>query len=165
MFKHLLVPIDGSECSLRALDVAAAFACDQQARVTICTVTDPFKAAAMSFGEASMAAACLDALDEEANLRLKSARERVSASCTPETALLEGPAVGAILEFAGTCGADVIVMGSHGRTGLQRIVLGSVAEGVLRGAPVPVLIVRQASAAAPPRSGRISGKPAATTPP
>lgn len=143
MFNHILVPIDGSDCSLSALDVAAQFARDQRARLSICTVVDPAKAAAMAFGEATMAAACLDALDEEGKALLEGAAVQVRDICPAEVQLLEGPTVESIIDYAKTLGADMLVIGSHGRTGLPRLFLGSVAEGVLRHAAIPVMVVRQ----------------------
>lgn len=143
MFTHILAPVDGSECSLVALDTAAAFAREQRARLTICTVVDPAKAAAMAFGETTMAAACLDALDDEGKSLLASAAERVRAVCPAETTLLEGPTVEAIIESSRTLDADLIVIGSHGRSGLPRLFIGSVAEGVIRNALIPVMVVRQ----------------------
>lgn len=143
MFKQILVPIDGSDCSLSALDVAAQFARDQQARLNICTVVDPAKAAAMAFGEATMAAACLDALDEEGKALLEGAAVQVRDICPAEVQLLEGPTVESIIDYAKTLAADMLVIGSHGRTGLPRLFLGSVAEGVLRHAAIPVMVVRQ----------------------
>lgn len=145
MFKHVLAPIDGSECSLNALQVAAQFARDQGARLTIGTVVDPAKAAAMSFGEATMTAACLDALDEEGRALLDAAEKQVAPILAADVQLLSGPTVETIDDYARSSGADLIVIGSHGRTGLPRLFIGSVAEGVLRHASVPVLVVRQAA--------------------
>lgn len=59
----------------------------------------------------------------------------------------DGRVAQAIVDAAERFGADLIVMGTHGRTGLQRVLLGSVAEGVLRRSPVPVVVV-------PPRAAR-----------
>lgn len=143
MFKHILVPIDGSDCSLGALDVAAQFARDQQARLSICTVVDPAKAAAMAFGEAAMAAACLDALDEEGKALLEGAAAQVRDLWPADVQLLEGPTVESIIDYAKMNATDLLVIGSHGRTGLPRLFLGSVAEGVLRHAAIPVMVVRQ----------------------
>ncbi len=143
MFKHIVVPIDGSACSLNALEVAARFAREQQARLTICTVVDPARAAAMSFGEATMAAACLDALDDEATAMLERACEHAKTICSADVAFLEGPTVETIVEYVKSTAADLIVIGSHGRSGLPRLFIGSVAEGVIRNANVPVMVVRQ----------------------
>lgn len=143
MFKHILVPIDGSDCSLHALEVAAAFAREQQARLSVCTVVDPAKAAAMAFGEASMAAACLDALDDEGKTLVQDAASRVQAIWPADVTVLDGAPVDSIVDYAKQSSADLIVIGSHGRTGLPRLFLGSVAEGVIRNAAAPVLVVRQ----------------------
>lgn len=142
MFKHILVPIDGSDCSLQALEVAARFAREQQARLTICTVVDPAKAAAMAFGEASMAAACLDALDEEGKALVQDAAGRVQIIWPSEVAVLDGAPVDTIVDYARQADADLVIIGSHGRSGLQRLFLGSVAEGVIRNAAMPVMVVR-----------------------
>lgn len=142
MFKHILVPIDGSDCSLQALEVAAKFAREQQARLTICTVVDPAKAAAMAFGEASMAAACLDALDEEGKALVQDAAGRTQVIWPSDVAVLDGAPVDTIVDYARESGADLVIIGSHGRSGLQRLFLGSVAEGVVRSASMPVLVVR-----------------------
>jgi nucleotide-binding universal stress UspA family protein len=56
--------------------------------------------------------------------------------------MLEGDTVDSLLAACRSCNAQLIVMGSHGRSGLVRALFGSVAEGVLRHAPVPVLITR-----------------------
>jgi nucleotide-binding universal stress UspA family protein len=63
-----------------------------------------------------------------------------------ETHVWYGPAAAAIVEAAAAQKADMIVMSTHGRTGLGRLILGSVAESVLRGTTVPILIVRADSA-------------------
>lgn len=143
MFKHILVPIDGSDCSLYALEIAAAFAREQQARLTVCTVVDPAKAAAMAFGEASMAAACLNALDDEGKALVQDAAKRVQAVTPADVAVLDGAPVDAITDYSHQIGADLVIIGSHGRTGLPRLFLGSVAEGVIRNASAPVMVVRQ----------------------
>lgn len=142
MFKHILVPIDGSDCSLQALEVGAKFAREQQARLTVCTVVDPAKAAAMAFGEASMAAACLDALDEEGKALVHDAAGRTQVIWPSEVAVLDGAPVDSIVDYARQSQADLIIIGSHGRSGLQRLFLGSVAEGVIRNASIPVMVVR-----------------------
>lgn len=143
MFKHILVPIDGSDCAYHALDIAAAFALEQGAQLSVCTVVDPAKAAAMAFGEASMAAACLDALDDEGKGLVEQAARRVQTIVHADVCVLDGAPVDSIVQYAQGCGADLIVLGSHGRTGLPRFFLGSVAEGVIRNSAVPVMVVRQ----------------------
>ena len=157
MFKHILVPIDGSDCSLYALEIAASFAREQQARLTVCTVVDPAKAAAMAFGEATMAAACLDALDDEGKALVEDAVARVRQMWPADVTVLDGAPVDTIVDFAREGGADLIVIGSHGRSGLSRLFLGSVAEGVIRNAAVPVMVVRHVPAPKPQAREAVEG--------
>jgi nucleotide-binding universal stress UspA family protein len=146
MFKHILVPIDGSDCSLQALEVGARFAREQNALLSVCTVVDPAKAAAMAFGEAAMATACLDALDEEGKALVNDAVARIQSIWAADPAVLQGAPVESIVEYANSAGADLVILGSHGRGGLQRLLLGSVAEGVIRSAHISVMVVRSAAA-------------------
>ena len=111
-------------------------------------MVDPAKAAAMAFGEAAMTSAALDALDEEGKTLVHDAAQRVLPIWPANTAILDGAPVESIVEHAKASGADLIVIGSHGRSGLPRLLLGSVAEGVIRNAASPVLVVRQAAVAA-----------------
>lgn len=142
MFKHILCPIDGSDRSLQALEMAATFAAEQGADLTICTIVDPSKAAAMAFGDPAMSNACFDALEDEAKAMVAEAAERVQKAVVAHTAVICGRPVESIVQYAGENGCDLIVVGSHGRSGIQRALLGSVAEGVIRHASVPVLIDR-----------------------
>jgi nucleotide-binding universal stress UspA family protein len=144
VFKHVLCPIDGSQTSLQTLDMAAKFAAEQHARLTIFNVIDPSKAAAMAFGDPLMSAACFDALEDDAQNVVRDAAARVQSTITADMAVQSGQTVDGIVQYAAAHGCDIIVMGSHGRSGIQRAFLGSVAEGVARHAAVPVLINRYA---------------------
>jgi nucleotide-binding universal stress UspA family protein len=64
--------------------------------------------------------------------------------------LLEGDAAGEIVRYAADAGVDVIVLGTHGRTGVERLLMGSVAEKVMRDAPCSVLVVKLAKGSRPP---------------
>ena len=77
-----------------------------------------------------------------------------------ERVLREGPSSATIVDFAGEMKADVIVMGTHGRTGIGRLFLGSVAEEVLRKAPCPVLTVK---AVAPAKADNSAGRTASAS--
>ncbi len=145
MFKHILCPIDGSQGSLEALNVAAQLASEQHAALTICNVVDPSQAAAMAFGDPGMSAACYNALEEEAKAVLADAAAGVVATAQAKTTALNGQTVEAIIDYCEANACDLIVMGSHGRTGFKRALLGSVAEAVLRHANVPVMVVRWAA--------------------
>lgn len=142
MFKHLLCPIDGSESSMEALDAAARFAADQHADLTICSVVDASRAAAMAFGDPRMTGACMDAMESESSAMLQDAVSRVQGTVAAKPVAIQGLPVDSIVDYAASNGCDLIVMGSHGRSGISRALLGSVAEGVLRHATVPVMIFR-----------------------
>lgn len=142
MFKHILCPIDGSKTAEHALEVAVKLAKEQQANLTICTVVDPSQAAAMAFGDPAMSAACYDALEDEAKARLDETAAQLKDTIAATTVTLLGQPTLGILGCAASKHADLIVMGSHGRGGIQRALIGSVAEGVLRQANVPVMIIR-----------------------
>ncbi|MGH2459123.1 MAG: universal stress protein [Chloroflexota bacterium] len=145
MFKRIEVPIDGSSTSLLALEKAAELAKEQHAAVRVIQVVDlgPLYRAAFSGINISDIEQMIiqDAETDLANAAAIARRDGVSV----ETALIRGNErriSQAIVEDANHWGADLIVVGSHGRHGLERLVLGSVAEGIARAATVPVLIVR-----------------------
>jgi nucleotide-binding universal stress UspA family protein len=157
MYRRILVPVDGSATSKVGLRHALGLAKDQRARVRVLNVLDEmalvpmmegYPAADMTKLIDSMKASGQKALDEAVVLGRK-------AGIDADVAMIEarGRAVShAILEDAKKFRADLIVMGTHGRRGLNRLLLGSDAERVLREAPVPVLLVRQEpSKRRPPR--------------
>ena len=152
MFKHILVPVDGSECSKDALGRAAGLARELQARITVCYVSDDLRAASMMVAASGeLVEQWFDLLHKEGETILREAlMQTTDQSANADAWLLHGPPAEAIAALAGQCGADLIMMGSHGRRGVRRLFIGSVAEGVLRIAPVPVLIVREPSGGPPP---------------
>jgi nucleotide-binding universal stress UspA family protein len=139
-FKHILVPTDFGDCADHALDVAVALAKSLNAKLTLLHVCElPVSAYAMYaqglyFPMDSLEAAAAKAL-ESATVRLK---ERHPGA---ESALRSGTAVDQLLATQAEIGADLIVMGTHGRRGVSRMLLGSVAEKTVRLATVPVLTV------------------------
>lgn len=139
----ILVPVDGSENSLRALDLAVELAGTIKARLELCAVVDSGRMARLSFGEPQLEAGAYEALNREAESDLKHAVKRAQAkgSDRPDTIVACGDPATEIEAEAKKCGASMIVMGTHGRTGLQHLVMGSVAEGVMRHATVPVVVV------------------------
>ena len=132
--KTILAATDFSAMSMHALRFAGALARDYGARLIAVHVHYP------------LAAIYADAvvLDEEADQR--AARAALNELCVPgvrvEPCLAEGEPASMIVQVARETGADLIVMGTHGRGGLMRVLLGSVAEDVLRHAPCPVLTVK-----------------------
>ena len=142
MFKHIIVPIDGSDFSLQAVDLAASLAKEQGAACTVVTVVDLVPAAALAAATPDLVNAWLKTLQEQAQSAVDSAVARVRAAGVEANAeVLKGFPPDLILQVAKQHRADLIVMGSHGRSGLRRLFVGSIAESVVRCSPIPVLIV------------------------
>jgi nucleotide-binding universal stress UspA family protein len=146
-FKHILLPTDFSEGAELAADIAVGLAASTGATITLfhaCSLQTPTCADGICFPAAE-----LDPAAEE-TLRAALARLRLRwRRC--DSQLVCGVPWQQILLAIEACGADVVVMGTHGRRGLPRAILGSVAEKVAHLAPVPVLTAacpRQPKAAA-----------------
>ena len=144
MFKRILVPVDGSTTSMKAIGNAIALAKAFDGVVTAIYVIDPYPFAGVGSDFAYGQAQYLSAATAEADEAIKVAREQFeTAGVLVESRVVEARAPSrGILEAATACNADVIVMGSHGRRGLEKLVLGSVAQSVLQHAHLPVLVVR-----------------------
>ncbi|HXZ49052.1 MAG TPA: universal stress protein [Usitatibacter sp.] len=145
MYRRILVPVDGSATANRGLREAVRLAQDQGAKLRLVHVVD--EGAALGVAEAGVdVEGLVEALVKNGRAVLERARRSAEKlGARPETAIYEtmaGPASESILREARKWRADLIVMGTHGRRGLRRIVLGSDAEHVLRETPVPVLFVR-----------------------
>lgn len=147
MYRRILVPVDGSATSTLGLSEALGLAKNQGARLRILNVLDEsVLVQSMDVYTMAQTADIVDSLRASGQKALDTAaaltRKRgVKAEC----ALLESrgqPVSDVILSEAKKWRADVIVMGTHGRRGMNRMLLGSDAERVLRDAPVPVLLVR-----------------------
>ena len=142
MGERLLVPFDGSPLSRRALERAITKHAED--RITVLFVVDPLLAVYEAETEGLPAARTWhDRMAEEADAVCAEARGLAAEhDCDIETATEFGRPARTILEYADEHAVDHVVMGSHGREGVSRLVLGSVAERVMRQAPVPVTIVR-----------------------
>ena len=143
-YKRILVPIDGGETSGRALRDAVAIAKQGRAKLKLLHVVEEY--AAFSAPEIAVdVGPVLDAIVSAGRKTLARADRRVRAlGLKPETALVDnvgGRVADEIVWQAKRWRADLIVMGTHGRRGLQRAMLGSDAELVMRYSPVPVLVV------------------------
>ncbi len=138
MFTSILCPVDFSEHSDRALCRAIALAGLTGAHLTILTVNDPIlDAAAHAAGTAHTVNA-----QTQKELRALFARLVAGGPSVPMgVAVVVGKAADEILKQAAECGADLIVMATHGHTGPARFLLGSVTERVLRHSKIPVLAV------------------------
>lgn len=144
MFKHILLPVDGSSTSLMAVEKARGLAQAFNSGVTAIYVIDPYAFSGVGTDFAYGQAQYLGAATAEANEALGGARQILQAAgITVTTSVVESHTIyRGILETASAVEADLIVMGSHGRRGLEKLVLGSVAAQVLAHAHLPILIVR-----------------------
>ncbi|WP_396612969.1 universal stress protein [Haloferax sp. S1W] len=142
MYNHILFPTDGSDCADEALGHAIEHAQQYDATIHalyVADVRDVGHAAPAISGD-RIRQALLDSGNEVLERVASKARE---SGVTVETTVSEGTPASVILDHADHDDIDLVVMGTHGRSGLDRYLLGSVAERVVRGSSVPVLTVRQ----------------------
>jgi nucleotide-binding universal stress UspA family protein len=141
--KNVLVPIDFSDCSRKALRYAIPFAKEHDAALTLLYVVPT---PSYVIGEYSLAPYA----EIQAEMRSHGAKELarmivddVKGEVPAESRVQVGSAAHEIVELAKCLPADLIVISTHGRTGLKHVFIGSVAEHVIRHAPCPVLVVRE----------------------
>ena len=155
MYKQILVALDGSEFAEKIVPYVEALAKQFGSSVTLVRATMPAMAliAEMSgAGQAPMMdpTPILEAERQETETYLSAMADRLKAEgIAADYKHPEGTPAEVILELARQPGVDLIAMTTHGRGGLQRAVLGSVADAVLRHAPCPVLLVRVLQPAGP----------------
>ncbi|HEX6138402.1 MAG TPA: universal stress protein [Casimicrobiaceae bacterium] len=172
MFKQVMVAVDGSPTANRGLKAAIGLASDQHASLTIVHVIDDTAGVSYVGDMGYIPANYVDTLLEDLRKSGRRVLEKAQATARDggveaKTALVEtkGRTVAdTIVSQARKLRADVIVLGTHGRRGLRRVLMGSDAEAVLREARVPVLLVRapegsRAAGSAQPRPRR-AGKTA-----
>jgi nucleotide-binding universal stress UspA family protein len=150
MFNRILVPTDFSPPSDAALEYARAVAARFGASLHLLHVVgDPFRAAYATEVYVKEVEGLRDDLLADGVARL---RDRLQSSDMQElgatTAAVIGTPAGSIVEYAGGHDIDLIIMGTHGRGGMSHLLMGSVAERVVRTAPCPVLTVRETPATA-----------------
>jgi nucleotide-binding universal stress UspA family protein len=146
MFKHILLATDGSPASAHSASLAVNLARTHGAKLTALYVSSPYPFSGL--GETNSAG--LMAYTAEAQRAAALAFAEVESLCskggTPvelQEQLVEDAAPDrAIVQNASVLGADLVVMGSHGRTGITRFVMGSTVSKVVPQCPVPVLIAR-----------------------
>lgn len=137
LFRKVLCPIDFSDHSLAALDVALKVAQQNDAKLYLLNVA-PVAAGAAGFQPVPMDPYPYLEKDRQEQL-VKLGRGRIPAVVRYETLVVSGDPAEQVLSTARTLEADLIVMGTHGRKGLGHLVLGSVAERVVRESPIPVM--------------------------
>ena len=140
-FHHVLVPVDFEESSREALEVAMDLALTFEARLTIVHAWEisPYVYAGLSYVPIDLWTPIERAAKQQLETTLALVRKRVPRA---EAILAKGPAAAEVLAAIEQSKADLVVMGTHGRHGVSRMLLGSVAEKIVRASPVPVLTIR-----------------------
>lgn len=137
-WQRILVPIDGSRSSRAAADLAFRFVDSYGSEVTVATVAD---VPSHLYG---ISAQAVDQIVSESRDHLDQIRrEAESREIDAEYLIREGAPAEILIEWAGTQESDLIVMGSHGRTGLTRLLMGSVTDRVIKNSTCPILVVRK----------------------
>jgi nucleotide-binding universal stress UspA family protein len=146
MYRTILVPLDGSTFSAQALPVAAALARRTGAALRVVTVIDPSAYVPFVPGEVLVPVLDTEALAARREVdrgHIEAEAAKLRADGVEATgALLEGTVVDALAEDAAASGADLVMMTTHGRSGIEKLWLGSVATAFLHKAPCPVYLVR-----------------------
>jgi nucleotide-binding universal stress UspA family protein len=139
-YTDILVPTDGSEGAEPAIDPAVDVASTYDARLHALSVIDT-----MAMGVDVRSGAILEALEESAQSTVQTIEEQaIQASVSAvETAIEHGSPYRGIRSYVEEHDIDLVVMGTHGRSGIERYLLGSVAEKTVRTSSVPVMTVRQ----------------------
>ena len=147
MFSRILIATDGSDVATAAVLVGTGLARALNAALALVHVVDPSLAATTA--EGISASELLDDLRREGAALLQRARAMLPEGEGVEALVREGRPGHEIVAAAHEWGADLVVIGSHGRTGLRRLLFGSTAEAVVRQAPCAVLTIRRGADASP----------------
>jgi nucleotide-binding universal stress UspA family protein len=139
MYDTILVPTDGSAAVVEAVERAVDLAERYDATVHALYVVD-----SSAYGTLDMSTSVVvDALEDEGETAVSYVAEEAEAAGVPvETAVVTGTPHRTIMDYIDEHDVDMVVMGTHGRRGFDRFLLGSVTEKVVRTAPVPVMTVR-----------------------
>jgi nucleotide-binding universal stress UspA family protein len=145
MFARILVAYDGSPAADEALRLACALADQCRGKVIICYAAEPSKAPLLNILPTQEREDILSDIHRFATDLFQDAIKRICpANADIATYIAEGSPPDAIVAAAQDMNADVIAIGTHGRSGLSRVLLGSVAEGVIRASKAPVITVQAA---------------------
>lgn len=148
MYTHILIAIDGSELADKGLVQGLALAASLKSQVTVVTVSEPMSSGYDDIygwsGAQGVATDYKQAMQERADKILKAAEAKAAEAGVAAAGLhLAGRyAADGIIETARSKGCDLIVMASHGRRGLGRLLIGSQTTEVLTHTEVPVLVIR-----------------------
>ena len=153
-FNVIVVTTDLSDYSLRALPYAVGLAERFDSALKILCINEPtLPVADAAWGGFDVRAADTSLLTEARQSLDKIVQEQVPRGVDVEATVVTGNTVDAIVGFARDQNADLLVMCTHGRTGLSHVLMGSTAESVVRRAPCPVLTLRQPMPVAATRRG------------
>lgn len=142
IWKKICCAVDFSEPSWLAMEQAADLAGQLRAELTLVHVRVPPPPAASDVLVSSRGVADAEAQEREGTLELWRADAQARAGVPVRARVLLGDPATELGRFARDEDCDVLVVGTHGRTGIPRVLLGSVAERIVRQAPVPVLVLR-----------------------
>ncbi len=146
MYRHILVPLDGSALAEQVLPHIHALAANEgTTKITLLRAVPPVFTTSVDYSGlmASDISDSMVALEREAEVYLERVADTFRAegySVTTEVSAM--PAAEAILDYADNQHADLIAIATHGRNGISRFVFGSVTQKVVQAAPVPVLVIR-----------------------
>lgn len=155
MYRRVLIPLDGSERAEAILPFAAEVAGPLDAELLLLRVVEPISPVVAVAGTGVASLDVLEMREMEARQYLAALAERLEAKAIRvRTVVRLGWPATEIPAVAVREGVDLIAMSTHGRTGLDRVLFGSVAEAVLRAAPVPVLMIRAKAGQAAAVPGR-----------
>jgi nucleotide-binding universal stress UspA family protein len=145
MFKHILIPTDGSDLSRKAVLYGVQLAKASGAKVTGLTIAEPYRVASMDAVLVSIGEDDYDAesrrISDRALEQVKMAAEAAGVPCETIREVHDQP-YRAIIDSAHALGCDLIVMASHGRRGVSALLLGSETVKVLTHSTIPVLVYR-----------------------
>ena len=146
LIRTIVVPVDFSDCSLAGLTYAVRFAKEVGARIVVVHIAD-LGPVMMTTGRGDYdSPTFIEAARRRCGDQMKDFLKRVSFGGVPvDASAVAGYCPDAIYEAAAKEGADLIIISTHGRTGLRRAFIGSVAEGTVRHAACPVLVVHSFS--------------------
>ena len=145
-YRKILVPVDGSATSKAGLREAISLAKGQGAQLQLVNVADQHYVAMMGLESSAGIGDMMESTKSSGRAILRNAQATAKKAGVEATAVLletlTGPAADPIIKQARKWGADLIVLGTHGRRGVRRLLMGSDAEQIVRYSPVPVMLVR-----------------------
>lgn len=140
-FKQILIPIDFSACSKRAIDAGIAMARQFGAQVHLLHIVEPAAAAPLALAGVLPQGEMVERLEENARELIRKLVDEYGKDVKVDGLVAAGSPPLEIARFAKRNNIDLIVTATHGRTGIGHVLMGSVAERLVRHAPCPVMVV------------------------